>query len=101
MFYSVNKDELKHLIEHRMSNSAIPDNSFRPRVEEAYYWQEELGISTYLLCQILDRKVQDGISSGECFSIIRAVYEMKNIMWVNIQELDATFISFMIRVCFI
>jgi hypothetical protein len=94
MYYCLNKHELKQFIEYKVDGSSISDDSLKIRIENAEYWQDEIGGLTYLFSQIVDRKVRGG---EDCAAYIEILYRLQDEMAFQVHECDRQFIDFMLR----
>src|SRR6266536_3330741 len=71
MHHCLSKEELKQLIDARISEAAIDDELLRIWVSNAESWMDELGGLNYFLSQILERAKKLGES---CEGIIDVFY---------------------------
>ncbi|MDZ4751808.1 MAG: hypothetical protein SGI87_09355 [Flavobacteriales bacterium] len=94
MSHCLTKQELREFIEVKFSDKTTELEGLTAWIEYAENWQEELCIFNYLLCCVLESKVADG---QECHSIIENAYYLCDTMFLTMQELDYSFIDFMLK----
>ncbi|SRR6266536_3809409 len=94
MHHCLSKEELKQLIDARISEAAIDDELLRIWVSNAESWMDELGGLNYFLSQILERAKKLGES---CEGIIDVFFDLDNHMALVLQPFDFRFIDFMLK----
>ena len=90
--HCLNVAELRELIKSKAQRSEMGSDVLRGLVEDAEAWQAEIGIHTYFLSRILEAEGEE----EECYRIIGMVYGLRDGMWLSIQELDVTFVAYML-----
>lgn len=94
MYHCLSRNELKCLIESKISNETIEDDELRLWVDNACYWQDEIAAFNYFLSKILERKLKDG---HDCMKLIDIFYMLEEEMAFNVQEFSRDFIDYMLR----
>jgi hypothetical protein len=94
MHRCLTKAELRELIEARIADTAIEDESLRIWVNNAESWADELAGLNYFVSHILERKKKLGESTD---SILDVFFDMDEHMAVVLQAFDFRFVDFMLR----
>jgi hypothetical protein len=94
MYYCLNKDELKQLIEYKAEGANVNDESLKTLIENAECWLDEVGGLTYLFSHVLDKRVRSG---QDCAAFIETLYTLEDSMSFQIHECDYEFVDFMLR----
>ncbi len=94
MYYCLNKEELKQLIEYKVDGIDVNNVSLKRRIEDAECWQDNIGGLTYLFSQTIDRKVRNG---RDCTTLIETLYRLEEEMAFEVHECDQQFVDYMLR----
>jgi hypothetical protein len=94
MNHCLNRDELRKLIDFKVDDQIVEDESLKVLIENAIYWEDEIFGLNYFFSQILERKNKGG---QDCLKLIEFFYALEDEMAFNIQEFDSTFIDYMLR----
>ena len=92
MYYCMNREELGQFIDFKASDKNVDNDELLNWIENASYWQDELGCLTYLFAQILEKKTKDG---ENCQKLIELFYQLPEQMYFSIQAFDSNYIEYM------
>jgi hypothetical protein len=93
MLYCLDRQELTAFLEAKVLGKDVSNHSLTARIEDAENWQDELSVHTYLLCCVLERRLAHG---QDCQVILDLIYLIPNEMFLRLQELDRSFVDFML-----
>ena len=93
MQYCLDTEELRQILEWKVSGTHVEDANVARLIEEAADWECELGALTYLFCRILESRSED---SGDCRLLIQALISLSEEMRVFIQYCDVDFVKYML-----
>lgn len=86
--------KLNKLLEYRAELNQLSDqDDLLLLIENAENWQAELVGLNYFLSQILEVKAKTGIN---CKKILGLYYQLSEQMWFSTQEIDATFVEYIL-----
>jgi len=94
MNYSLDREELRQLIEYKHNNQPIDDEHLKTIIFNSECWEDELCCINYIFSKILERIVKGG-RHGK--GLINLLYEIEDSMFFIIQEVDYNYIEFMMR----
>lgn len=88
----LNTDQLRLLIK-SLSDSLEPDDhELGMLFANCRDWSHEISVLTYLLTRCIDK-----FSDQEHHEILDLFYKLPDLMYINIQELDRSFVEFMLK----
>jgi len=90
----LNQQELNLLLNHKIHKILI-DGDLANRCSLADQWNQPIGVLTYLLARILENNTTD--KREKCVSYIETLYNLSEIMYIEVQEIDYTFISTLLK----
>jgi len=90
----LNQQEVCLLLNYKIHQSPI-DDDLADRCNLADQWSQPLGVLTYLFARILENNVAD--NRDEYFNYIETLYNLSEVMYMEIQEIDHAFISTLLK----
>jgi hypothetical protein len=91
--HCLSKGELEQLIDLLNSSSPVDDEYLSILIDDAKNWQEELGMLTYFVSQIIENKK----ASCDCIQLIDLIYKIEEQIFVKLQECDSEYIDYMLK----
>ncbi|MEN6293837.1 MAG: hypothetical protein ABFC34_06690 [Methanobacterium sp.] len=91
----LNQQELSLLLNHKIHKRPI-DNDLEFRCNLAEQWSQPIGVLTYLLARVLEENnIAD--KREECVNYLETLYDLSEIMYIEVQEIDFAFISILLK----
>jgi len=90
----LNKEETYSFIDLTCLECAISDQMIQDLIDDATSWQTEIGIISYFASMVLENKRKKGF---DCLRLINKLYNLQDVIALNINEIDADFIHFLLR----
>jgi len=94
MHHCLTKIELKEIINYKLIDTKIYNNSIKILLKKAENWEISLGCLSYFFSMILEKKLHDG---EKLYNLIDDFFHMENSLNIFIQEFDNNFIVHLIR----
>lgn len=95
MFFCLDREQLKILINHKISDSTVTDDYLRNLFTDSENWHCEIGLMNYFMAGIIESKIKNKDYNIE---ILDAYYQIPNEMYVVIDELSFDFIEYLLSV---
>jgi hypothetical protein len=92
MTYCLSKNELEEFLDYKKDNKPITLEGLSSRIENAEQWYGDLTALSYLLSQVIERKLKHGL---ECDALIELFYKLPTDLWFLVQEIDERFVDYM------
>lgn len=94
MYYCMNREELRQFIDFKAHHKTVDNDELLNWIENALYWQDELGCLTYLFAHILEKKAKNG---ENCQELIEQFYQLPEQMYFSIQAFDSNYIEYLLQ----